>query len=303
MNAKIFTYRCQYCDQTFTTTRGKFGAHCRLCPKNPNHDAIIKALQKGGSHKCSLYNKNNTKPRKEYEVTCASCGKHFTITCTEQEFSRKEKFYCSRSCANRRVFTEETNAKRSSTLYRTLGKKKPLVKHCIKCGNILDKRNVTGYCVRCYGAVRAASMTTQTRQKLRQAGLKSVAKQSNTRRSKNEIAFCNLCQSQFTNVKHNLPIFNGWDADIILMDQKIAILWNGPWHYKPISAKVSLECIQNRDNIKVNEIIKAGFTPYIIKDMGKASKDKVHAEFNKLLTFLETSAHSSSGPGQRTLIP
>ena len=32
-------------------------------------------------------------------------------------------------------------------------------------------------------------------------------------------------------------IFNGWDADIILTDLKIAILWNGKWHYEKLTKK------------------------------------------------------------------
>ena len=35
-------------------------------------------------------------------------------------------------------------------------------------------------------------------------------------------------------------MFNGWDADIILPDYKIAILYNGKWHYEEISKQVSL---------------------------------------------------------------
>ena len=52
------------------------------------------------------------------------------------------------------------------------------------------------------------------------------------RRSKNEIYFSELCKDFFYDVKTNEPIFNGWDADIIIGDLKIAVLWNGIWHYK-----------------------------------------------------------------------
>jgi hypothetical protein len=61
------------------------------------------------------------------------------------------------------------------------------------------------------------------------------------RRSKNEIKFCILCEQNFSNVEHNKPIFNGWDADIIIHDIKYAILWNGAWHYKKLNKKHSVE--------------------------------------------------------------
>lgn len=35
-------------------------------------------------------------------------------------------------------------------------------------------------------------------------------------------------------------MFNGWDADIIIEDLKIAILWNGKWHYEKITEKHSV---------------------------------------------------------------
>jgi hypothetical protein len=63
-------------------------------------------------------------------------------------------------------------------------------------------------------------------------GGKNSAKK-NVRRSKNEIRLFELCESEFQNTTSNdTSIANGWDADILLHDHKIAILWNGPWHYK-----------------------------------------------------------------------
>ena len=68
--------------------------------------------------------------------------------------------------------------------------------------------------------------------KLSIAGKKSASIQQNERRSKNEKLFCVLCEQYFNKVGHNEPIFNGWDVDILIYDLKIAILWNGVWHYK-----------------------------------------------------------------------
>lgn len=43
----------------------------------------------------------------------------------------------------------------------------------------------------------------------------------------------------------------------------------------------------NRDKIKINEIIKCGYKPYIIKDLGKYNRVFVEEEFNKLTFFLK----------------
>lgn len=122
---------------------------------------------------------------------------------------------------------------------------------------------------------------------LHNGGCKGIQHQGDLRRSKNEIEFCKLCEEYFDNVKHNESIFNGWDADIIIEDIKFAVLWNGPWHYKQITKSHSVKQTQNRDKIKVKEIEECGWTPYIIKDMGKANKDFVKEKFNEFLKYLK----------------
>ena len=118
-------------------------------------------------------------------------------------------------------------------------------------------------------------------------GRNSSKIQSETRRSKNEIHFAELCKNVFSNVDTNKQIFNGWDADVILNDQKVAVLWNGKWHYEKITQKHSVSQVQNRDKIKLNEIKKCGYTPYIIRDDGKEDELFVKSEFDKFQSFLK----------------
>ena len=80
-------------------------------------------------------------------------------------------------------------------------------------------------------------------------------------------------------------MFNGWDADVILTDQKIAVLWNGKWHYEEIMEGTSLKQIQTRDKIKMKEIERAGYRVYVVKDMGKHDPQFVESAFE---SFLET---------------
>ena len=83
-------------------------------------------------------------------------------------------------------------------------------------------------------------------------------------------------------------MFNGWDADIILPDLKIAVLWNGKWHYEKITKKHSVKQVQNRDKIKIQEIIQTGYKPYIIKDMGKYKVNFVKDEFEKFQKYIQS---------------
>jgi len=119
----------------------------------------------------------------------------------------------------------------------------------------------------------------------RLGGLKSVSSQN--KRSKNEIYFAQLCQDKFGSIMCNQQVFDGWDADVILTDYNVAILWNGVWHYKQVTKSHSLKQVQNRDKIKMQKIYEHGYTPYVIKDMGRYSKDFVNLEFEHLVEFIE----------------
>lgn len=59
---------------------------------------------------------------------------------------------------------------------------------------------------------------------------------------------------------------------------------------KKIRKKQSLEQIQSRDSIKISNIIKFGYTLYIIKDLGKYNKKFVE---EKILEFLKIFIKSS----------
>ena len=126
-------------------------------------------------------------------------------------------------------------------------------------------------------------------------GRTSVFVQSKTRRSKNEIHFAELCKTHFKNVEFNVPRFNGWDCDVILNDQRVAVMWNGKWHYEKITRKHSVNQVQNRDKIRLTEIVKCGYTPYIVRDDGRENREFVEVEFNKFKQFLETRLTNNFG--------
>lgn len=213
--------------------------------------------------------------------TCEVCGKVMTEKYATGRF-------CSKECAHSRVYTDEKREKASESLKNTLGAKKDLrikeynehPNYCIICGNMLpyDKRNSKTCSPECLSEANKLSG--------RQAGLRSAEVQAETRRSKNEIYFCELCENYFKEVKHNEPMFNGWDADVIIEDIKYAILWNGPWHYQEISKKQSLKQVQTRDKIKLDQIQLCGYIPYVIKDMGKENKQFVEEQFNLFLEHI-----------------
>lgn len=195
------------------------------------------------------------------------------------------KKFCSRECANSRIQTNEMNEARSLKLK---GKIIPHlrtpreIRKCKWCSTEFEVL-VTSNKKLCSKKCSSKYVMKEYRYKFVEAGLKSAKIQSETRRSKNEIHFAELCKSHFGNVKTNEQMFNGWDADVIIEDIKTAVMWNGKWHYEKITEKHSVKQFQNRDKIKINEIKNAGYTPYIIKDMGRENKEFVKSEFDKFI--------------------
>ena len=225
-----------------------------------------------------------------YSFICKKCGKEYYLELTEYQYKNgKFRKYCSRSCANSRVISNDIKNKIRQTLYKN--------RICNICGKkyTLNKDLFPGStkfvcCKDCYNYYmkhKKDYLTKSAIDKLSKSGLKSINIQKETRRSKNEKYFCELCEKYFKTVLHNEPIFNGWDADIIIEDIKFAVLWNGKWHYEKITKKHSVQQIQNRDKIKINEIIKFGYTPYIIKDMGKYNKTFVEKQFDIFIDYLK----------------
>lgn len=105
--------------------------------------------------------------------------------------------------------------------------------------------------------------------------------------------FATLCAEQF-DIITNKQMFDGWDADVIIPSLKIAVLWNGPWHYKQISKHSSLLQIQTRDRLKLEAIVRNGYVPYVIKDMGKHNEKFVLEQFEKFIAEWSSSSSPAS---------
>jgi hypothetical protein len=86
------------------------------------------------------------------------------------------------------------------------------------------------------------------------------------RRSKDEIELFELC-SEVWEVESNIIIHGGYDADIVLRDRKLAIMWDGPWHYKEMNGLThSLKQVQNRDKYRDSKFSELGWTVLHYRD-------------------------------------
>jgi len=107
--------------------------------------------------------------------------------------------------------------------------------------------------------------------------------QNTVRRSKDEIALYELCKDRFKAVENNKIISDGWDADIVIEEHKVAILWNGPWHYKQMPHKNhSLKQVQKRDEIKISRLTNEGYKVIVFEDREHTPE----SAFNQLIEFI-----------------
>ena len=286
---------------------------CKYCGKEFERISSL-----GGHISCCKFNPNNKKPqieKKIYKLFCKKCGKEYKLELTEKQFnSNKYSKFCSRSCSNSHVHSEDTKKKISNGVKQYFNEHSPILfkidkpqqqtkskfkkRICKVCGKeYVYNREIfpnstriicSKECREYYLSHRKEFLSEESIHKLSEAGKKSAKNQSEIRRSKNEKYFCELCENYFNHVKHNESIFNGWDADIIIEDIKFAILWNGKWHYEKICKQHSVKQVQNRDKLKIDNIYSCGYTPYIIKDMGKFNKEFVENQFNIFLEFIKT---------------
>lgn len=237
------------------------------------------AASKKGVAKCKQLKEERILKYNANPMRCAKCDAPI-------EYKSRANTFCSRICSASVNNTSRTQSEKTKEKIRKTLTKPPLVKICKYCVNEFQtKRKKQKFCSRSCGSLYTGSLSEQ-KEIRRQAMLKTLATLSVVRRSKNEIYFAELCQVYFDVVWTNKPIFNGWDADVIIPELKIAILWNGKWHYEKLTENHSVKQVQNRDRIKIKEIKKLEYTPYIIKDMGREDKKYVEAEFEKFIQHI-----------------
>lgn len=101
-NSHVEDKECPYCHVKFIQINSRvFANHVRWCKKNPKHDEICgkpftQKLQKASKQ---LVNKRHGE-LKTYEVECKTCHKKFQVQEFEKDFPSKDRYFCSRSCAN-----------------------------------------------------------------------------------------------------------------------------------------------------------------------------------------------------------
>jgi len=225
---------------------------------------------------------------KKHKTNCEKCGK---ILKTKYGSGR----FCGSGCA-RSFSTSKNRDEISKKTAKTLTGDEAHLTKSVECPNCnksftirlsQSQKYCSRLCVRQFQYDQRNPNYKKNKAAARQAGKKGARKQRRTRRSKNEILFYEMCKKKFPDSLPNEPIFNGWDADVVIPSLKIAVMWNGVWHYRKITEAHSVKQVQNRDRIKISEIKKMGWMPYVIRDDGSYDPKFVLKKWKEFLTIAE----------------
>lgn len=255
---------------------------CKICQKCFDSKRSLDS-HVAGKHARSNTGKNTN--RFQLYCSCISCKKSMTAQTLDRHFisahvthhevpkkycprcgasHHKNGIYCSRICANGRPHSEDTKKKISKSVIATSFHNKKhngvppycRISICRQCNRYFELSKNSN---------RKSCSEACKHELISAGGRKSVTKQS--RRSKDEVALYELCSGHFNHVEHNIPMFNGWDADILIHDFHIAIMWNGPWHYRDMNfGNHSLSQVQTRDRIKIDVIKSFGWKVLVFED-------------------------------------
>lgn len=132
-------WKCKHCNLEFDFNKTSDKAnHARWCKQNPernNNENFTKAVNKRFDLKLG---KNMV-----FVVSCFKCNKKFNVLEREKQFPKKEKYFCSLSCANSKSKSQEEKNKISNSVkkYYEINNIKEL-KFCKNCNIIINTKYV-----------------------------------------------------------------------------------------------------------------------------------------------------------------
>lgn len=272
-------------------------------------------LKSQTKHFCSKKCANLFQKKELVNLNCAYCKKNFTTS--QGDFNKRSKdsklslFYCSKLCANKNntYRSQEQKNKTSNTLKKRWEEK---LKNAFKKKYGEELKNtdrvvfykgryrishVKNTCVICSKEFfHCRKLQTCSGQCLSEASKRSGKKGGSTtasspfqkrNRSSNEKMFFQKILAIYPDAISNKRIFDGYDADIIIPSKKIAIHWNGVWHYQSVVGEELLHRVQAKDKLRYEAVERHGFTNYVVQDLGAMNESKVEQEYLKFIEFME----------------
>lgn len=282
MSTEIFF--CSICEREFKSQRS-LQSHANW--HNPEHKTKCKGSGKKGYQTANLAEINQIRSEKTrilYYTNPKICSYCNTILVYE----RRSNKFCDSSCA-----AKNSNLNRSKESRKKQGISLKLSSfNCPKqvkyYSSDIISRVFLNNCKVCIKKFYYKSSRVTCSDKCYKENLSKLARERmplGIKRSKNEVALYEMCNQHFEYVSHNKIIADGWDSDITLDDLKVAIFWDGPWHYRDMGIKGhSLSQVQNRDKIKNKLFSNLGWKVLVFQDRTYTPK----SAFKYIKDFVES---------------
>jgi hypothetical protein len=257
---RIATCKNPECRKEFKVGSGCLGKYC-------SRSCTGKMVAIRNKERATLTRIETIKTYYIFPKECEGCGESLN-------FSHRRNRFCSQNC---------------SAVYNNKRRKKRSIESRNRTSNTLKdlqiKRNIEGpytliklyHCIICEKDFFYIKMTSPKKtcskgcfsRRAEESGSKAgkVSSTKRIRRSKDEIKLHDLCHAYFKKVRHNVPLAEGWDADIIIDDFNIAVMWQGIWHREQLPfGNHSLAQVQNRDKLKVGALMRAEWQVLVFHD-------------------------------------
>lgn len=155
---------CPYCHEIILVKNNRtFSNHVRWCKSNPKYNEIKDSTKRKLLESLGSTITNKLGAWKIFSVKCFKCGKTFEVKEREKKFPSKDRYYCSRSCANKRIHSATTIAKIKEKIDTVFADKKlnglikPIFNHiCKNCGKSFEDKSINrSFCsAKCYSEFR-----------------------------------------------------------------------------------------------------------------------------------------------------
>ena len=271
---------CFECDDNIVTPYRKY--FCSLACNKRNYR---KRKKSGGESPHTLFLNSMKEQREKEEKFCLECKNSISRDNIDY-YNWSTKQFCSKSCSvtcsnKNRQHSEKTKKKIKSKLIKInrispYPYSKIFILECRDCNSpFVYKRKSKQLCKSCFEEFRKNHFVSM--------GRKSAKKQ--VIRSSREIELYELLSNNY-DCLHNERIFNGFDADILIPKLKLAILWDGIWHYKQVGKlSYNFKQTQRNDKRRLIEIKKKNWNYIIIKDYDPLISPK--EAYQVVLDFIE----------------
>jgi MYM-type Zinc finger with FCS sequence motif len=268
----------------------------------------VKSLLKCKSqivHFCSKKCQSSFQKKTLVQISCSYCKKDFwghqSHLNRRAARSKSSYLFCSKTCAskNNTYRSKRHRVKVSESLKKRYQQKLLNAEHVVLDRGYYRVAKVKNICVICskvfFHCKPLQSCSKQCLLEIsRRSGTKgglttSTSPFQKRSRSNNERNFFQKILNLYPDALHNKRMFDGYDADIIIPSKKIAIHWNGIWHYQKVITESLLHKIQKKDELRYASIARCGYINYIIKDLGVMNKEKVDHEYINFINYIQQS--------------